>query len=164
MAMITDALQVLRPGEEFHFENGIFVFKNKKVVIPTEKEIEDTIADLTLQAKIVAAQQGIEDFIYSKYSQKKQAQDNTWNAIFRTKLNALGVEDLDLKIVSAVRSFFKGIAFDEVIKTVASDQQEMFGKLVKIAIRTEWASMCVTEGITSIKEDRAAKYQEYPTL
>ena len=161
--MITEALQLLRPNEPFHFENGVPIFENPKVVLPTEAEIEAVEKQLEMKRLAVEKEAEIEKHIYSFYSEKKQAQDEKWTSICMTKLKAAGVADLELKIVQAAGVFFQGKSLTEAVATFDGDK-ELFTRLVKIAVRTEWGAQCVAEGLAAIKEQRAPKYPDWPGL
>jgi len=104
----------------------------------------------------------IEEHIYSFYSEKKQAQDAKWVDSYSTKLKAAGVIDLESKIVAMTKSFLDGATLDEVLADVDESQKIYFEKLVKVAIRTQWAEDCIREGISAINEGRKPEYPEYP--
>lgn len=162
--MITDVLRRLRPGEPFYFEDGGWVFENEGVAPPAREEIDACMATLEME-RLVAEREGeIEKHIYAFYSQKKQAQDEKWTSICMTKLKAAGVADLELKIVTAAGGVLQGQSLDAVTAAFTGDQNELFTRLIKIAVRTEWASLCVAEGIKAIKENRGANYPEWPGL
>lgn len=161
--MITDVLRKLRPGEPFYFENGAWVFENKEVIPPTPEEIDACMAQIEME-RLVAEKEGeIETHIYANYPQKKQAQDEKWTSICMTKLKAAGVQDLELKIVQAAGAYFQGQSLEQATASFEGDN-ELFTRLIKIAVRTEWASLCVAEGVAAIKENRGANYPEWPGI
>ena len=106
----------------------------------------------------------IENYIYSLYPAKKQNQDEKWVSSYTTKLKASGVEDLELKIVNKAKAFFLGGTFEEMLEDVDDTQKPYFKKLIKVAIRTEWAELCVMEGKKAIQEDREPNYPPFPNI
>lgn len=161
--MITEALQRLRPNDPFSFEFGQPVFENPEVEMPTEAEIEAMEKQLERERMIAEAEAKIEAHIYSFYSEKKQGQDEKWTSICLTKLKAAGVQNLELQIVQAAGAFFQGQNLEQATATFQGDK-ELFTKLVKIAVRTEWAAQCVKEGTTALQDKREANYPKYPEL
>lgn len=161
--MITEVLKILRPNEPFHFENGQPVFENKGVTMPTQAEIDACAAKWNAKRFAAKKEAEIEKHIYAFYPEKKQGQDEKWTSICMTKLKAAGVENLELKIVQAARAYFQGQTLTEAVATFDGDK-ELFTRLVKIAVRTEWASLCVAEGIKAIAENREPNYPKFPEL
>jgi hypothetical protein len=104
----------------------------------------------------------IENYIYSQYPAKQQAQDNGWKDNFRTKLVAGGVADLDKQVVDFATSFLKGKKLDLVLKGVDSKVKPMYKKLVKIAVKSEWMLDCINAGRTAIKNNEEADYPVFP--
>ena len=106
----------------------------------------------------------LSDFIYSKYSQEKQNQDEKFVSAYTTKLKALDVEKLELKIVQMATSFFKGDSLTIILKDIPDEQKKYFEKLVKAGVRMEWLENCIAEGNLAISEDREAVYSIFPTF
>ena len=106
----------------------------------------------------------IEEHIYSYYSEKKQAQDSKWVDSYSTKLKADGVTDLEAKVVTMTKAFFNGSTLDEILADVDDTQKPYFKKLVKVAIRTQWAEDCINEGKKAIDEDREPVYTDFPSV
>jgi hypothetical protein len=104
----------------------------------------------------------IENYIYSNYPAKEQAQDNGWKENFRTKLVAGGVADIDTQIVTLAASFLKGKKLNLVLKGVDSKVKPMFEKLVKIAVKSEWMLDCINAGKTAIKNNVEADFPVFP--
>jgi len=132
--------------------------------IPSDDQIKAKIKELEAEALINAKYQGIETHIYTNYSEKKQSQDTKWADSYTTKLKASGVEDLELKIVNKAKAFFLGGTLEEMLEDVDDTQKPYFKKLIKVAIRTEWAELCVMEGKKAIQEDREPNYPPFPNI
>ena len=135
--------------------NMFYKIEDNKIVLDLEK---------IKQTQIDEAQKAIENHIYSFYSEKKQSQDSKWADSYTTKLKASGVEDLELKIVNKAKAFFLGGTLEEMLEDVADDKKPYFKKLIKVAIRTEWAELCVMEGTKAIQEDREPNYPPFPNI
>ena len=145
--------------------------KDGEVVLDTEiNSIEDLSSDIELDEESLFfvtnhnKSKSIEKHIYTNYPAKKQSQDEKWVSSYTTKLKASGVEDLELKIVNKAKAFFKGDTLEKVLKDVADDKKPYFKKLIKVAIRTEWAELCVMEGVKAIQEDREPNYPPFPNI
>ena len=139
---------------------GVDTVEDRELLLEKNINIEELEAKALLNTKY----QGIENHIYSFYSEKKQSQDTKWADSYTTKLKASGVEDLELKIVNKAKAFFKGDTLEKVLKDVDDTQKPYFKKLVKVAIRTEWAELCVMEGTKAIQEDREPNYPPFPNI
>jgi hypothetical protein len=147
--------------------------KNKKWVENTAKKTE---------AKAINKILSIENHIYKYYPKKKQDQDRVWESSFTTKLKAGGIENLEQVIVSSAKSINSGSEFENVVTDFIlslSDEiinnfygktkdekigyiQSMFSKLLKIAIKTEWAEMCIISGKKAISSGSELSFPEYP--
>jgi hypothetical protein len=138
------------------------VFKDGKEIVISKKQIEAKAKELEAKAVIDAKAQDIENYIYSNYPAKEQAQDNGWKENFRTKLVAGGVADIDTQIVTLAASFLKGKKLNLVLKGVDSKVKPMFEKLVKIAVKSEWMLDCINAGKTAIKNNEEADYPVFP--
>ncbi len=103
----------------------------------------------------------LERYIYAYYPPQKQAQDEKWVSSFSTKLKAEGVEELEAKVVQFVARFLEGETLDEILKEIEIGQREKFKKLIKVAIRTEWAERCINEYDLSIAENRESEYPDF---
>lgn len=126
----------------------------------------------------------IQATIYDHYPERKQAQDEKWTSSFTVKLKAAGVQNLEAQLVSAVGRVAAGEVFDTVVSSVVAtlspkvlaniqgssevEQQTyanyMFGKLVKIALRTEWAENCIAAAVTAAAANKRIDFPEYPEL
>ena len=130
----------------------------------SEKEIEAKIKELEAQAEIKEKYQAIETYIYSHYTAKKQAQDSVWIENFRTKLEAHGVKDLSKKIADFTTSFYNGKSLEEVLIGIDDSVKFMYEKLVKVAIKNEWAYEAIQEGKKAIAENREPNYPPFPAV
>jgi hypothetical protein len=160
------------------FNYIVRICKNELGVLPAERDgrlvnaesgeeividnLDRKIAELEAKAVIDAKAQDIENYIYSKYPAKEQAQDNGWKENFRTKLVAGGVADIDTQIVTLAASFLKGKKLNLVLKGVDSKVKPMVEKLVKIAVKSEWRLDCINAGKTAIKNNEEADYPVFP--
>lgn len=103
-------------------------------------------------------------FIYEFYPSEKQQQDEKRVSSYTTKLKAQGVENLELKVVGMITSFYQGSNLEDILSSVEDAQKPYFEKLVKVGIRTEWMEICINEGQTAIAEDREPNYPKFPTI
>ncbi len=142
------------------FEN--IVWKTEKYKKPTKTAINNKIKELEAKAELEAKNQDIENHIYSKYPTKGQQQDNVWVQNFTTKLVAMGVTDLEKKVVDLTTSFYKGKTLDEVLANIDDAVKPMYEKLVKVAVKNEWAYNCILAGKKAIKDDTDAEYPVFP--
>jgi len=108
--------------------------------------------------------QAIEDFIYSEYTQTKQAQDAGWVANFTTKLVAGGVENLDEQIVNFTFLFYEGKTLEEILININDAVKPMYEKLVKVAVKNEWAYNCIQAGKKAITDNTEAVYPAFPVF
>jgi len=107
----------------------------------------------------------IEDYIYNYYPAITQAQDNGWVQNFTTKLNAGGVTDLDKQIVEFTTSFLKdGKKLSEILAGVEISLLPMYEKLVKVAVKNEWAYNCIITGKKAIADNTEAEYPAFPVF
>jgi len=143
------------PQIDERFRTHFYKVKSGQIV-PDETRIKE--------AWVEKIKKGIEKHIYSFYSEKKQSQDTKWADSYTTKLKASGVEDLELKIVNKAKAFFLGGTLEEMLEDVDDTQKPYFKKLIKVAIRTEWAELCVMEGKKAIQEDREPNYPPFPNI
>jgi len=119
--------------------------------------------DVDFVADVVASSKDIENYIYSIYPAIKQSQDNGWVQNFTTKLNAGGVTSLDKQIVEFAISFLKdGKKLSEILVDVVDAIKPMYEKLVKVAVKNEWAYLVILEGKKAIAENREPVYPEFP--
>ena len=109
-----------------------------------------------------AKKQAIEHYIYSSYPQKIQAQDSGWVTNFTTRLNAMGVKDLDKQIVTFAGAFFKGEKLKDILKDIDNSIKPIYEKLVKIYIKDEWVFLVIQEGKKAISENRESVYLAFP--
>ena len=102
--------------------------------------------------------------VYRYYPLEKQTHDEKYTSAYITKLMVLhGMNDVRSRIVAAVGAYYQGEGdLDKIIANYSDGQEEMFGKLVKIGIRTEWALQVVNEGGLAIEENRQPKYPKFP--
>ena len=125
----------------------------------------------------------IEDYVYSFYPEKQQSQDGVWEKSFSTKLKAAGVENLESVIVGSIAqlsnktiaavatSIVAGLG-DAVLANIQGNTKtarknyatQMLAKLIKIAIKTEWAESCIIEGKTAIAKNREPVFPPFPEL
>ena len=131
---------------------------------PTETAINNKVKELEAIAELDAKNQDIENHIYSKYPAKTQQQDNGWVQNFTTKLVANGVTDLDKQVVELTTSFFSGKTIDEVLAGVDDALKPMYEKLVKVAVKNEWAYNCILAGKEAIKNNTDAEYPAFPNF
>jgi len=160
---IKEAINKLVSEAKFTYFGKKITWKDNRPQ-PTDDQIKAKIKELEAEALINAKYAGIEKHIYSFYSEKKQSQDTKWADSYTTKLKASGVEDLELKIVNKAKAFFLGGTLEEMLEDVADEQKPYFKKLIKVAIRTEWAELCVMEGKKAIQEDREPNYPPFPNI
>ena len=104
----------------------------------------------------------IEKQIYKHYSKDKQAQDGGWVTNFTTKLNAMGVKDLDKQIVTFAGAFLKGKKLKDILKDIDDAIKPMYEKLVKVAIKNEWTFLIIQEGKKAVAENREPVYPAFP--
>ena len=103
----------------------------------------------------------IENTIYAEYSRDKQSQDEKWARSYSAKLKAAGVENIDEHILNVVKTANLGMTLDieaskddivnsfdvSIINKIQGDSVSdkadyarlMVEKLIKVALRTEWA-------------------------
>ncbi len=105
----------------------------------------------------------IETHIYSKYSQKAQAQDQVWTDNFHTKLVVMGM-GVEAKVVGGVKAFMGGVTIAEYLKDENVETMPLLEKLIRIGVRSEWVYQCILEGKKAIAEDREPVYAEYPNV
>jgi len=106
----------------------------------------------------------IEIYIYSVYSQSAQSQDLMWSNAYRTKLVALGQTEIEQKVVNYATLFFSGQTLENILSSVEEQIRPFYEKLVKVAIRTEWAEQAIIEGKLAIEEGREPNYMEFPDV
>ena len=129
---------------------------------PTDDELNSKLDELNYISFIEIKYLELEKYIYSFYTNAKQNQDEKWVSSYTTKLKAYGVESLELKVVDMVKLYLDGSTLEEVISPVDDAFKPYFEKLVKIALRTEWAEQCIIEGKLAISENRDPQYDEFP--
>jgi len=132
-------------------------------------DVEKTKFDLEYEKyqskdKVAKKNQAIEDYIYSKYTQTKQAQDAGWVANFTTKLVAGGVLDLDEQIVNFTFLFYEGKTLKEILIDIDDAVKPMYEKLVKVAVKNEWAYNCIQAGKKAITDNTEAVYPAFPVF
>lgn len=115
-------------------------------------------------SELLQAQKAIETHIYTHYTPTKQAQDEKWLSSYSTKLKALGVENLELEGVLMVTKYFGGMTLAEILVDIPTDRKHYYEKLIKVGIRTEWAELCIIEGLKAIADSREPNYRPYPEL
>ena len=123
--------------------------------------VDESLVKITFDSQ-EEAEAYIEAFIYSNYPEKKQAQDEKWINSFTTKLKAQGVNDLEVQVVDMVTSFLTGSSLEDVLVDVSTEQKPYFEKLVKVAVRSEWAESCISEGLLAYTENREPVYSDFP--
>lgn len=117
---------------------------------------------------IMNESQEIEDFIYSKYSHKKQSQDEKWLTSYTAKLKARlkgfkVIENLEEDIVARVVRFLSGEKLDVIVSDIKNERQKKYVlKLVKIGIRTQWAEDCIDIATEAILESKEAVFPPFP--
>lgn len=149
-----------RPELPLHIKNSLLL---KSPVLLTPETDFEALQSKLQQAELQAKYDAIAEHIYLQYSELKQAQDAKWVDSYTTKLKAIGVENLEAQIVSMTSEFLSGESLEECVGDIENAiQKEMYIKLIKVAIRTQWAEDCITEGKAAIAEDREPKYPEYP--
>ena len=124
--------------------------------------VDNKIKEIKVQHLIELKSQAIEDHIYENYPQKTQAQDNGWVTNFTTKLNAMGVKDLDKQIVTFAGAFLKGKKLKDILKDIDDAIKPMYDKLVKVAIKNEWTFLIIQEGKKAVAENREPVYPAFP--
>ena len=132
--------------------------KDKDLLLSKGVKIEDLERKEILSNK----KKNIEKYIYSKYSEIKQQQDEKWLSNYSTKLKALNVENLESKIVSKVTAFYDGKTLEETISDVPEEQKKYFEKLVKVGVRAEWLELSIEEGKKAIEEKRDFSFRDFP--
>jgi len=137
--------------------------KNRQLTSIELKRVNVRIKELEAEADADAKVKAIELHIYANYSQKTQAQDNGWVQNFTTKLKAGGVNDLNVQVVGFATSFLKdGKKLNEILAGVDVSVLPMYEKLVKVAVKNEWAYLVIQEGKKAIAENRKPTYVEFP--
>jgi hypothetical protein len=132
-------------------------------LLPTDTDfVSDEFKARLEIAKQELAYLPIEEHIYSMYSEKKQAQDNGWVQNFTTKLKAGGITDVETQIVTMASSFLTGKKLNKILTGVDGAVKPMYEKLVEVAVKNEWAYLCIGEGKKAIAENREAVYPEFP--
>ena len=125
-------------------------------------ELENVSVEELKERETVVKRNSIESHIYMYYPAKKQSQDEKWVSTYTAKLKASGVTNLEEQIVSMASRFFDGEGLEDIIKDIPDDQKKYYKKLIKVAIRTEWAERCIMEGMKAIEEDRSINFPKYP--
>lgn len=155
--------------------------KTRKEILKINPELEELekqgLVDISLIQKItddetkekmkltdLEKEEKLQEYIYTKYTKTKQQQDEKWVSSYTTKLKAQGVENLELKVVGMITSFYQGSNLEETLSSVEEAQKPYFEKLVKVGIRTEWMENCIKEGTTAIEENREANYPVFPKI
>ena len=138
--------------------------KMRALTVDENKKLQELLVKLEAKAVIDEKSQAIENHIYANYPQIKQQQDNGWVSNFTTKLVANGVTDLDKKIVQLTTLFFSGKTLDEVLADIDEELKPKYKKLVKVAVKNEWALKCIQEGKKAIAENREPVYPEFPNF
>jgi len=132
-------------------------------VQPTGEIVDDMIFKLERERFLNLKYKLIEEFIYTNYDFIKQNQDEKWVSSYTTKLKAYGIEGLELKIVLMARSILAGEStLDDAMATIDEGFYKYFFKLLKVALRTEWAELSIAEGLLAIEEDREPIYPIFP--
>jgi len=164
MIDICTVLNILFPTAKYEIgaDYESLVWDDENIEKPTEEQIEAKIKELEIQALIDEKSQAIEDHIYENYPQKTQAQDNGWVTNFTTKLNAMGVKDLDKQIVTFAGAFLKGKKLKDILKDIDDAIKPMYDKLVKVAIKNEWTFLVIQEGKKAVAENRKPVYPAFP--
>lgn len=128
------------------------------------ENVEIELPKVTAEDLIAEKGRNLERYIYSKYTQKNQAQDQVWTDNFRTKLVAMGVTGIEVKVINGVKAFMNGTPIAEYLKDEQAETIPLLTKLIEIAIRSEWAFMCIQEGKLAIAENREPVYAEFPKV
>jgi hypothetical protein len=164
--LLFEAVNLLAPNSKFNLNDKCEVVwdENNEVQKPSDNDIQNKVKELEAQAVLDEKSQAIENHIYANYPQKKQAQDEKWVSSYTTKLKAGGVENLEVKVVQMITSFFSGSTLEECLSGVNKEQKPLFEKLVKVGIRTEWAELCIIEGKRAIAKNDEPNYPEFPKL
>ena len=139
--------------ERRHFSKVFYELSNGNIVIDYERTVEQWLED---QYK------AIEDFIYSKYPQGKQASDSADKEYFSTLLKAKGIQNLEATIAVKIQDFFKGVALENLVEDIADENKEAYIQLIKVGTRVTWVQMCKQELKKAIAENREPEFPEYP--
>lgn len=158
------AICSLVPGANFELEDGVIVKWKSEIKQPTKTKIGNKVKELETIEKIEAKNQDIENHIYSKYTKLKQAQDAGWVQNFTTKLVANGANDLDNQIVGFTFSFYEGKTLEEILINIDDAVKPMYEKLVKVAVKNEWAYNCILAGKKAITDNTEADYPAFPVF
>jgi len=136
--------------------NGVTEEDAKKI-----KEISDS--ELII-VKINELKKSIKNYIYLHYSAEKQSQDQVWVMAFRSKLVAGDFKDIEKTILSKASSVINGQTISKVVSSYSKINKPMVEKLIKVAIKTNWAELCVIEGKAAIEEDRDFNFPKFPQI
>ena len=176
---------VTLPDGEIDFEGKakeLLQFKGTKKDIA--KKVEELKIRYAEQKPYVESNQLIENTIYGEYSKDKQSQDEKWTSSFTTKLKAAGIQNLEELVVDAVRSYLPDNPVDrlaaDIIATFDSNiigkvqgeseaektsyATKMVEKLIKIAVRTEWAEQCIIIGKAALASNSKPEFPTFPEL
>lgn len=166
----------------------VVVGDNEYSNVPVEGLVElgcsvEEVEVLTAKALADKKLSEISTYIYKYYSAIKQAQDQKWASSYTVKLKAAGVVNLESLVVGSV-----GRLAGETLGVVANDvvsgfdagvisniqgdtevmrigyAESMLSKLIKIAVKTEWAELCIVEGKAAIAENRDPVYPSFPVF
>jgi len=126
-------------------------------------EPSDAVLRSYAKAQKESFSKNIEDYIYAHYSEKKQAQDEKWTTYYTTSLKAKAVENIELTVVQKMTQFFEQEkSFEELLEDIEEEYREAFENMIKIAIKTQWAKLCIDEAKLATKEGREIIYPTYP--
>ncbi len=106
----------------------------------------------------------LEEHIYCFYPALKQQQDTAWSHNFTTKLYAIGIKNLDNQIVGFTASFYKGKSLNDILINIDNDLVLMYEKLIKVAVRNEWAYNCILASAEATKNNTDADYPVFPRI
>ena len=119
-----------------------------------QEEIKDNNVDIS----------DIEQYVYLRYPDRKQVQDDKWTARIDFIFDIKDIKDGKKKIAEYLARVEAGEKLDDVVSLEDKQLEFLFKKGVKIALRNNWLYSCLEEYYTAKAESREAKYPEFPEV
>ena len=148
-----EELPVTSENEQRYFSKVFYKLNSDNIVIDYDRTVKLWIEDKYKE---------IENFIYSKYQQAKQASDQADKEYYTTLLKAKGIDNLEAVVVAKVQDFFNDVPLENLVDDVVDEDKEAYIQLIKVGIRVTWVQMCKQELKLAITENREPKFPEYP--
>lgn len=170
----------MKKNEQFEGFKKAFENEFKGLSDAEIKQHYETFLEQEKLEKIKQAKANVSKTIYQHYTKIKQAQDGKWWSSSTTKFTAWGV-DIEKLVYLAGVEYFKGEKLDTLVKKFVdslteevksniknyeenADISRMFRKLLKIAIKTEWADRSIGILINNIKNNTNVSLSDFPTF